>query len=75
MKKISEDLKTCNKYKPDESSEKYKDRVLMVGQFPFKEGVIGSNPIRLTKKIIETVIIYVICKFYDFKMVKRPSFV
>ena len=26
MKKISEDLKTCNKYKPDESSEEYKDR-------------------------------------------------
>ena len=37
MKKISEDLKTCNKYKPDESSEEYKDRVLkLIASMPGK---------------------------------------
>ena len=37
MKKISEDLKTCNKYKPDESSEEYRDRVLtLIASMPGK---------------------------------------
>ena len=37
MKKISEYLKTCNKYKPDESSEEYKDRVLtLIASMPGK---------------------------------------
>ena len=37
MKKISEDLKTCNKYKPDESSEEYRGRVLkLIASMPGK---------------------------------------
>ena len=37
MKQISEDLKTCNNYKPDESSEEYKDRVLtLIASMPGK---------------------------------------
>ena len=37
MKQISEDLKTCNKYKPDESSEEYRDRVLtLIASMPGK---------------------------------------
>ena len=47
MKKISEDLKTCNKYKPDESSEKYKDRVLIpISSMPGK----SDNTIKYLKK-------------------------
>ena len=47
MKKISEDLKTCNKYKPDESSEKYKDRVLIpISSLPGK----SDNTIKYLKK-------------------------
>ena len=37
MKQISEDLKTCNKYKPDESSEEYRGRVLkLIASMPGK---------------------------------------
>ena len=47
MKKISEYLKTCNKYKPDESSEKYKDRVLIpISSLPGK----SDNTIKYLKK-------------------------
>ena len=47
MKKISEDLKTCNKYKPDESSEEYKDRVLtLIASMPGK----SDNTIKYLKK-------------------------
>ena len=47
MKKISEDLKTCNKYKPDESSEEYKDRVLkLIASMPGK----SNDTIKYLKK-------------------------
>ncbi len=47
MKKISEDLKTCNKYKPDESSEEYKDRVLkLIASMPGK----SDDTIKYLKK-------------------------
>ena len=47
MKKISEDLKTCNKYKPDESSEEYRDRVLkLIASMPGK----SNNTIKYLKE-------------------------
>jgi len=58
MKKISDDLKTCNKYKPDESSEEYKDRVLnLIGSMPRKSNdtikyLKESFDLRLFEKLL-----------------------
>ena len=47
MKKISENLKTCNKYKPDESSEEYRGRVLkLIASMPGK----SDDTIKYLKK-------------------------